>query len=95
MGLPEGSMLGTYKQSQSNAERKELRRIQLSLQRVCLTGDEKKAIKSGKTSTEDVLREQRDQALAAVALVRKEMKHWEATVQSLEKQLPSMTSGGC
>ena len=32
--------------------------------------------------TEDILREQRDQALKEIALLRKEMKHWEAAVKS-------------
>ena len=32
--------------------------------------------------TEDILREQRDQALKEIELLRKEMKHWEAAVKS-------------
>src|SRR5277367_354339 len=41
-GLPDGSLLGKYKESQSNAERKAQRRAFLN--RVALTADEKKAL---------------------------------------------------
>ena len=44
MGLPEGAMIGKYKQGMSGAERKEMRRVALVLGRVALTADDKKAI---------------------------------------------------
>ena len=100
MGLTEGALLGKYKQGMSGGERKEMRRVALGLSRVCLTRDDKLALSSKvgtpavkplKKSTEDVLREQRDQALAALVVVRKELKHYEAVVKDQERQLKTMT----
>ena len=56
---------------------------------VALTGDEKRAI-IGKKSTEDVLREQRDQALKEIGNLRKEMKQWEATVKAKEENIKAL-----
>ena len=101
-GAPEGSMLGKYKQSQTNAERKEMRRM-ASGGRVALTGDEKKAIMAGQVApapvlhhavrhnAEDVLREQRDQALRELTLVRNELKLFHKIVDDQEKDLKTMT----
>lgn len=71
---------------------------------VALTGDEKKAILAkvqatpvkmrDMAKTEDVLREQRDQAQKRIIELQREMKHWEATVTALQaelKELKSMT----
>jgi hypothetical protein len=44
-----------------------------------------------KLQTEDVLREQRDQAQREIATLRKEMKQWEVTVAAQEQELKSMT----
>ena len=40
-----------------------------------------------------MVREQRDQALAALAILRKEQKQWEATIQNLDAKLKAMTIG--
>ena len=89
MGLPEGAMIGKYKQGMSSAERKELRRVALSLGAV-IPVSTAKAMKVSK-STEEVLREQRDQALSALVKVRKELKHYEIVVRDQEQQLKTMT----
>jgi hypothetical protein len=104
-GVPEGSMLGKYKQSQTNAERKEMRRVS-SHGRVALTGDEKKAIMAGnvappptpaqkqsvvKHQAEDVLREQRDQALRELKHLNNELKLYKKIVEDQEKELKAMT----
>ncbi len=100
MGLPDGSLLGKYKQAMSGSERKEMRRVALGLGRVALTRDDKLALsnkvgprpmKPSSKSTEDVLREQRDQALTALVQVRKELQHYEAVVKDQEEQLMTMT----
>jgi hypothetical protein len=103
-GLPEGSLLGDYfprgytKKSKANGH-------------VALTGDEKKQIMAGtyipsvKRSREDVLLEQRDQALSALnaeriklkdvaeqlAQLREEHKFREAVVQELDERIKSMS----
>jgi uncharacterized protein (DUF305 family) len=41
----------------------------------------------GKHSTEDVLREQRDQAQKEIAHLRKEMKIWEGVIKAQEGEL--------
>ena len=101
MGLAEGTLLGKYKQGMSGGERNEMRRVALGLGRACLTRDDKLAlgkkvepqpVKASK-STENVLREQRDQALAALVVARKELKHYEAVVKDQEHQLKTMTIG--
>ena len=73
---------------------------------IALTGDEKKAIIAGnvappsspvlkrsvaKHQTEDVLREQRDQALRELTLVRNELKLFHKIVDDQEKDLKTMT----
>lgn len=99
-GLPDGSMLGKYKQTQSSAERKQARRVSLGVSHIALTGDEKKAIMAGtvpsppKHKAEDVLREQRDQALKELALVRKEVKFLHELVADQEKELKGITVWG-
>jgi hypothetical protein len=42
--------------------------------------------------TEDILREQRDQAQKEIATLRKEMKQWEATVAAQEQELKTFKS---
>lgn len=72
--------------------------------RIFITAEEKKAIgamlvkgedasnaQNRKMMPEDVLRVQRDQALARVQELSKELKHWEATVKQLQRQLDSVS----
>lgn len=44
-----------------------------------------------KVPVENVLREQRDQALAEVAYLRKELKQYEATVRSMQEEQKKLT----
>lgn len=44
-----------------------------------------------KVSVENVLREQRDQALNEVAYLRKELKQYEATVRSMQEEQKKLT----
>lgn len=111
-GLPEGSMLGKYKETQTNAERKAQRLALIgnlglpkpkqpsshSTKYIALTGDEKKAImektpnSSAGYSAADIHLEQRDQALREIALLRKEMKVYEAVVNTQEAELKALKS---
>jgi hypothetical protein len=70
---------------------------------IALTGDEKKAIMAGQVApapvlhhavrhnAEDVLREQRDQALRELTLARNELKLFRKIVEDQEKDLKTMT----
>lgn len=86
LGLPDGALLGKYKETNPY-------QVPKRAKRVSLTGDEKRAIRGvpRKLQTEDVLREQRDQAQREIATLRKEMKQWEVTVAAQEQELKSMT----
>lgn len=79
--MKEGALLGKW-------PTKDGKGMKRSLKRTCLTGDEKKAILyGGKTSAEEIHIEQRDQALKEIGELRKELKHWEATVKAQEGEL--------
>ena len=84
-GLPDNSTLGKNPASKKHKHKG-----------IALTGDEKKAIMSTpvrvKISTEDILREQRDQAQKEIAMLRKEIKQWEETVAEQEIELKSLKS---
>lgn len=95
MGLPDGSLLGTY--PVTNAQKKAFGFHSYNhsqgkfYQHIALTKDDKNKI-MGKHSTEDVLREQRDQAQKEIALLRKEMKVYETVVKSQEQELKAWKS---
>ncbi len=85
--MKEGTLLGKWPLT------KTARKVHSS---ICLTGDEKKAIMSGKPSpvkkkVEEVLREQRDQAHRELNIVRNELKLFHKIVEDQEKELKSMT----
>jgi 5-methylcytosine-specific restriction endonuclease McrA len=90
-GLPEGSLLGQYNpgagKKVKNSRKPDFYR------HIALTGDEKKAIRAGKLptsvkhNTEDVLREQRDQALLRIGTLEKELRQYKATVEAQEMKL--------
>ena len=90
MGLPDGSLLGTY--PVTNAQKKAFGFHSYNhsqgkfYQHIALTKDDKNKI-MGKHSTEDVLREQRDQAQKEIAHLRKEMKIWEGVIKAQEGEL--------
>ena len=90
-GLADGALMDIYKRSSQWRD---------MAKRVCLTGDEKKAILSGSVPGNapvvktpkanipaiDVVRAQRDQALKELAHVRAELRHYMATVATLEEE---------
>lgn len=84
-GLPEGSLLVKLVGNHT---------------RIALTADEKKALMArikatpvmqAKKNTEDLLRVQRDQAMTALTLLRKEHKVCEVVIKAQNEQLKSMT----
>ena len=79
-GLPDNSTLGKNFSSKRNKHKG-----------VSLTGDEKNVI-IGKHSAEDVLREQRDQALKEIGELRKELKQWEDSVAAQELEIKTLKS---
>ena len=58
---------------------------------IALTKDEKNKI-MGKKSAEDVLREQRDQALIEIGNLRKEVDKWKSAAAENEKELNALRS---
>ena len=106
-GLPDGHLLGNYFPSDPKPTTND------SHGRVVLTGDEKKAIMTGQPlrvipkskKVEDVLKEQRDQALSALSvarvqrddargqleLLRREHKVREIVVRELDEQVKMMS----
>ena len=66
------------------------KKAQRSSKYIALTGDENKAI-IGKNTTENVLRDQRDQALKEIGELRKEIESLKAIIKNQEKELSSMT----
>ena len=102
-GLPDGKLLGTYPVTPGQKRQyginvpKQPQGKPNYYRHIALTGDEKKAIIAGtglvgSKKTEDVLREQRDQAQKEITTLRKEMKQWEATVAEQEIELKSLKS---
>lgn len=78
-GVPEGSLLGVFKE---NAKAK-------THGHICLTGDDKKAIKA-KKSTEEVLREQRDQAHREITSLNHQIGILSRIVQDQEEELKAL-----
>ena len=96
MGLKEGSMIGKYPVTNSTKNPTASGKPNI-YRHIALTGDEKKAI-IGKTpnsiggkASENVLREQRDQALIEISSLRKEIESLKLTVSAQEKELKSLT----
>ena len=93
-GLPEGSLLGEYKEMAGKPRPRHKKKA-----RVALTRDEKQAIlaglpaKPGRAGEIAVMREQRDQALGAVMELRAELKRREEARAELERRLKAMTVG--
>ena len=90
-GLPDGHLLGNYQPKSSGAKSPKGRYIALS-------GDDKKAIMAGnyappvgKHSTEDVLREQRDQGLREIGRLRTENTSLKSQVENYKQKLNTMT----
>ena len=84
-GLKDGSLLGNHNfKGQPDYNKKKPKYVSL-------TGDEKKAI-IGKTSAEDALRIQRDQAHLEITRLNKELKHWEATVTIQREEMNALES---
>jgi hypothetical protein len=85
-GLPDGSLLGKYKEKSPN-------QVPSRIKYIALSSEEKKAIvHGGKHSAEDVLREQRDQAQKEILNLRRELKQWEATVTSQREEIDALKS---
>ena len=88
--MPDGSLLGTY--PVTNAQKKAFGFHSYNhsqgkfYQHIALTKDDKNKI-MGKHSTEDVLREQRDQALKEIATLRRDKMILEGTVKSQAGEL--------
>ena len=82
--MKDGALLGKWPMKNGCGKRKPEKRV-------ALTGDEKKAIMDTKVprklQTEDVLREQRDQALQELANLRREKKAWEGAVLAQANEL--------
>lgn len=97
-GLPDGKFLGTYpvtpgqKRQYGITAPKQPQGKPNYYRHIALTGDEKRAI-MGKKSTEDVLREQRDQAQKEITTLRKDIERYEAVVKDQEEKLKSITVG--
>jgi hypothetical protein len=93
-GLPEGSLLGKYKETAGKP-----RPHQKKKARVALSGDEKRAVlaklpaKQGHLAEVEVVRLQRDQALQTILKLRTEMKRREEAAAGLEQRLKTMTVG--
>ena len=98
-GLADGSLLGNHNYG---GKPDYSRRKPNHYQHIALTGDEKKALLArvqatpvahikDKHKTEDVLREQRDQALKEIGELRREMKHYEAALTSQREELKALT----
>ena len=90
-GFPDGALLGKFDPDKGLIPKRIPHKKKAPPNRVSLTGDEKKAI-LGKHSVENVLREQRDQAQKEIVNLRRELKHWEATVAAQEIELKSLKS---
>ncbi len=97
MGLKDGSLLGIFPVTSN--QKKMFGHVSVHPQgkpnyyrHISLTGDEKRAI-MGNKSTEDVLREQRDQAQKEITTLRKDIERYEAVVKDQEEKLKSMTLG--
>jgi len=95
MNLPDGKLLGVYPVTSGQRRIYGLPKTNNPATKpkyVALTGDEKKAIvHGGKKSTEEVLREQRDQALVEITALRKELEKKSISYATLENQLKTMT----
>ena len=99
-GLVDGSLLGNH----NYAGKPDYNRRKPNIyQHIALTGDEKKALLArvqatpvdhvkDKHKTEDVLREQRDQAQKEILNLRRELKQWEATVTSQREEIDVLKS---
>lgn len=91
-GLPDGHLLGNYSPGNSKKVRTRY---------VALTGDEKNAIKAGKPAfhavksvsikTEDLLKDQRDQALREIGKLRTENASLKGQVENFKQKLRTMT----
>ena len=97
MGLKEGELLGIF--PVTVRQKKMFGHVSVHPQgkpnyyrHIALTGDEKRAIMC-KKSTEDVLREQRDQAQKEITTLRKDIERYESVVKDQEEKLKSMTVG--
>ena len=96
-GLPEGSLLGQFpvtdRQKRAFGAPRLVPRQNPKPRYVALTADDKKALfsKTVKHNAENVLREQRDQALRELTHVRNELKLFHKIVEDQEKELKSMT----
>ena len=88
MGLPEGALLGTYKQPSAKPR---------ASNRIALSGDEKKALLARlaaapvRKTAEEVLREQRDQGLITISQLREEARRWRETAEMLQRKVDTMT----
>lgn len=97
--LPDGSLLGQYSPRQKKQQSAQL----IARRHVALTADEKKAIMAGnyqpaknptvKRSVEEVLREQRDQAMKEIASLKAQLACSQAVRKDLDEKLRTITVG--
>jgi ferredoxin len=78
LGLPDGSLLGKYKETSPYQVPKRVNDTVLKVPR--------------KVQTEDILREQRDQAQKEIAHLRKELKVYEIIVSEQKQELKAIKS---